>query len=1222
MRENHNPTAGDHDAGHNGRKRERDDPAARADAFFETRRDEKGEILEGLFAKAVVERRRQELERLSGAGDEHAGTPGPAGSVNWTPIGPSVIAAGIGPNIGVSGRINSLAVGPSGSRVYAGAANGGAWFSPDGGAHWRPLDDYAVSPTVFGGLLEADSLSVGAVAVRFGASAATDDVYVGTGEPFQNYDAYLGVGIRHSASGGAPGTWALEATNLTSCGVFAIVIDPEDPTIVHAATTVGILRRPAAAPFTNWAQVTSPAFTDPSGRATSIVVAGTGASKRYYAAFQSGGVYRSSDAVTWTALTGLGGNGRISLAVAESDPAIVYAFRADATLARLVGTAFQTVAGLPASAIFPGGQGWYDIAILVSPSDPNTVILGGDWYAVFKGTITGGPGSFTFPFDPANAANPTADATWVGQGVHSDVHALAFGRNAANTAFDGSNVWVGSDGGAFNSTMAGAANSFRTRNTGLAITQTAYIAQRPDTDAVVFAGSQDNGTNRLLGEEAAREVQGGDGGGTAVDQNDPYRVMRQYIGVSLTRSTTGGGGGWTDVPFPPAAPASGEYAGFVAPIASSPAGVSPGLVAFGTNRLWLSGDWGSTWVTLPTATNPYSASPPDLAQDVIGGGTVQAIAFASATTIFAATILTICRYDKAATWSRTVLPTTGLSIHPVTALAVADAATGTLYAAVGAGGYPHLWFWDGATWTAAMPTSVVDVPTHAVVVDPDHPNDVYVGTDVGVWKGTKTGPSAWNWVVFSQGLPESAVVDLAVHRKARLLRASTHGRGVWEIELDAAAGIDPDLYLRVNYADTGRTPGGARHAWVEGAPDPTRQGFNVYHWMSADIKVRRPSIAGLPALGSPPDYLDYAVNIGDYVESTSNLETADVTGTNRVFVEVHNRGLTAVPAGQVRICLLITDASAGLPALPANWATHINSGDTSSAWLAGTSWHFADAVTPYRSPPADVDVRTPQVVEFQTDFASLSLPMGHNHVCAAAFVTATGDSIAAVDTNLDQVTMHDKHVAHRNLHLVAAGAKPSTAGDGYDQEPQTFLIEFHNSRRKREKVELVFDRSAFPGRLTVALPPAVLDQAVGGLDGFELVERDGHALRLRRWLGEWVERLGEEIEELGELLEGDRLELEEADERPSRRSAARRTAKRLAQLDHERALIARGEATAVLRGIELEPGSPITAAITIEAPRTAAPGDTFRLDVIQRTGNTILGGSTYVIAVADSTEQR
>src|SRR5262249_39760807 len=151
-----------------------------------SRRDEQGEVLHGeLFAKGIVKRRaaeRRDREQRSLLNEEPGGTPGPPGSVNWTPLGPSALATGTGQDAAVSGRVNGIAAGPSGSRVYAGAANGGIWFSPDGGASWAPLDDYSASPS-FVGSVEADSLSVGAVAVRFGASAATDDVYVGTGEP-------------------------------------------------------------------------------------------------------------------------------------------------------------------------------------------------------------------------------------------------------------------------------------------------------------------------------------------------------------------------------------------------------------------------------------------------------------------------------------------------------------------------------------------------------------------------------------------------------------------------------------------------------------------------------------------------------------------------------------------------------------------------------------------------------------------------------------------------------------------------------------------------------------------------------------------------------------------------------------------------------------------------------------------------------------------------------
>ena len=188
--------------------------------------------------------------------------------------------------------------------------------------------------------------------------------------------------------------------------------------------------------------------------------------------------------------------------------------------------------------------------------------------------------------------------------------------------------------------------------------------------------------------------------------------------------------------------------------------MTPALVAFGTHRLWLSEDWGTSWVTLPSATNPYAPATPDAAQDSIDGSAIRAIAFVSATRVYAATSSEIWRYDEGLAWSKTVLPTAELpAYHPFTALAL-DAAGG-LYATIGGAGIAHLYYFDGVSWHAALPTSVVDVPAHAVAADPADPSIVYVGTDVGCWKGTKTGATSWSWILFSQGLPESAIVDLA-----------------------------------------------------------------------------------------------------------------------------------------------------------------------------------------------------------------------------------------------------------------------------------------------------------------------------------------------------------------------------------------------------------------------------------------------------------------------------
>lgn len=1197
---------------------EREDKEAgaeeRAKWFYGTRSDSKGKVLNGIWARAAHRRRMLEKEALGSA--SVAGQPGPMGSVNWTPIGPSVVISGIQD----SGRITSIVVGPSGNRVYAGAANGGVWLSTNGGSDWAPLDDYTTSPTVFGGSGEADSLTIGAIVVRFGG-AGGDEIFVGTGEFNPAYDSYFGVGIRHLASG----TWTLEATNLAGHRVSEIVIDPDDPTPTHvyAATDIGLFRRPTTAPFSTWTHITSASFTNANGSVSDLIVAGSGATKMFYAAFSSDRVYSSPDGTTWTALTGLAGTGRIALAASESSPGVVYALRQDGTINRLSGTAFSVVTGLPGSVLFadpPSGQGWYDIAIAVHPTNPNTILVGGDAYAVFKGTITGSPGSFVFPFSAANTATPWLDPTWVGSGIHSDVHSITFGLNAAGTAHDPNNVWVGSDGGMFHSAAGGAAGTFTSQNQGLAITEFAYLAQRADTDAVVFGGAQDNGTPRLLGEQAALERAGGDGGGLAYDPNNAYRVLRQYVRASLD-VTTDGGASWSGLAFPPttanttaqnsAAAAENGATGFVAPIAAAADGATS-LAAFGTNRLWLTSDWGTTWVTLPANTNPYLPATPNAAQDVIDGNPVSAIAFASATRIFAATYNTIWRYDKSgASWSNTVIPNTGLpAFHIFTALAIDDPVVGSFYATLGSGGVAHVYYYDGAAWHAAMPTSVVDVPTHAVVVDPANPQVLYVGTDVGCWKGVKSAGPSWMWTVFSQGLPESAITHLAIHAPSRLLRAATHGRSIWEIDLSATSGLDPDIYLRANYNDTGRLNGGTRAPWVENHLDPTHVNYTLYHWMSADIKVRRPSLPGLPALSSPVTYEDFAVNIGDYVDSVARIETADLSGTDRIFVEVHNRSLTPVPAAQVRVLLLAADASAGLPALPAGYATHINSGDTSSAWLAGSGWRFVDSSSPYHSLSRDLDVRTPQVVEYQLDFSTLGLPATHDHVCLAAFISTPGDQITSTSTNLDQVTMSDKHIAHRNLHLVAVGSTPGTEPGTFHLSPQTMLLDFHNTLGRGSVVDLVFDRRNFPGEVVLTLPQAVqFADPKAAVADFQVVHRDRFADLLHREIGRWLEKVGELVERVGEELAGD-----------SSDDVARvRRSRKLATLDRSRIFVAdKDQVVPTVRGVRLERGGKFTVGITIHVPPDAKPGDSYRLDVLQREGNIIRGGSSYVIAVAES----
>ena len=437
--------------------------------------------------------------------------------------------------------------------------------------------------------------------------------------------------------------------------------------------------------------------------------------------------------------------------------------------------------------------------------------------------------------------------------MHADVHELIWIAGPGGAA---PQLWVACDGGVFRSAKDGERHSFEARNTGLASLEAQYLAQHPRSDAVLFVGTQDNGTIRPVGAETWTVASKGDGGGTAIDPRDPRRVIAQYTYSDYYRSTDGGesfhairlfrkppstAGFSVRKAYQEAQKTEHDASSFYCGVAAIDTGTVMRL-AVGTDRVWLSTDWGDSWVTLPTALDPYDpATPgaPNRTQDKLpGDGATVSLRWASPDVLWAATADGIHRFAFAAgAWTRTVrydrvavaaivaggAPPPAGQIPPdlpVTDLAPHDPARGphgSLYATTSGVGGQHVWWFDGtATW---IPTGLlVDTPAHAVTVDPDHHDVLYVGTDVGVWKGEGTfppgGAPSWTWDPYANGLPEAAVIDLAVHAPTRLLRAALRGRGVWELALD---GVEqgPEVYLRAHAYDTRRRPVPAA-----GAADP------------------------------------------------------------------------------------------------------------------------------------------------------------------------------------------------------------------------------------------------------------------------------------------------------------------------------------------------------------------------------------------------------------------
>jgi hypothetical protein len=94
----------------------------------------------------------------------------------------------------------------------------------------------------------------------------------------------------------------------------------------------------------------------------------------------------------------------------------------------------------------------------------------------------------------------------------------------------------------------------------------------------------------------------------------------------------------------------------------------------------------------------------------------------------------------------------------------------------------------------ALSSGLPDLPHNALAIDPQSgaagtpATDIYVGTDKGVYN-SRDGGVTWN--VYGTGFPHVSVFGLEIQDQARVIRAATHGRGMYE----TFVALTPDVQL-------------------------------------------------------------------------------------------------------------------------------------------------------------------------------------------------------------------------------------------------------------------------------------------------------------------------------------------------------------------------------------------------------------------------------------------
>ena len=536
----------------------------------------------------------------------------PYRTMNWSFVGPT----------NISGRIADVAVADRGTsrRLYAGSCCGGVWVSDDLGQTWQAVFN------------QEASTAVGALAV---APSNPDIVWVGTGESNIFRSSYTGVGVYKSTDNAK----TFQNMGLIDTGtVGRIVIHPTDPNIVYVASAGqewvenemrGVFKTTdGGKTWTHSLKISQKTGAvdlamDPKDPNTFYAAAWQRQRRKWNdprvePGFDESGIFKTTDAGrNWTRLTkGLppaNVTGRIGLAVAASNPNVVYAFydnyacdtraaeEAKAAAAAGRGGRGANPGGSAASCPIKGnevyrsndkGASWTLVSgqtdeqrafmkgmsntyawvfgnIRVDPTDENTI------YTLALGVSVSRDGGKTFerigqppPGVPATAP-PAAGAPGGGRGAGGDNHAMWI--DPKNPRF----IVLGNDSG-FRTTSDGGQTWRRADLPTVTVFSTAFDM---DTPFRVYGSVQDHGSYRAAidisgGRESLKAIpwEGAPGGeytSHAVDPRNPnivYSGKLTRTDYSVAAAARGGGGaagragaaGGAVTPPAPAAPPAAQ----------------------------------------------------------------------------------------------------------------------------------------------------------------------------------------------------------------------------------------------------------------------------------------------------------------------------------------------------------------------------------------------------------------------------------------------------------------------------------------------------------------------------------------------------------------------------------------------------------------------------------------------------------------------------------------
>lgn len=708
----------------------------------------------------------------------------PFGEPAWRHIGPLLM----------SGRVTDIAKHPDQPfTFYVATASGGVWKTTNEGTDWTPIFD------------DAPSASVGAITVD---PSNPDRIWVGLGEANIFRSSMSGTGVYRSDDAGK--TWQPMGLAETQ-HIARIVVHPKDSNVVYVAASGreytpnperGVYRSTDGGK--TWELVL---FESDMAGAIDLVMDPANPDILYASLWHrirhawsdplpgpGGGIYRSTDAGdTWQRMTeGLPArerSGRIGLAVSASQPNTVYALIDNHEIARKAREGELDPYGRPREDVIKGAEvyrsddrgetwrlasedsrlmkrlfatyGWVFGQIRVDPNDVDTVYIMG--VPLLKST----DGGKTFQ-------------SLMYPGLHGDHHAMWI--DPSNSDY----IINGNDGG-INLSYDGGTTWKNIEN--LPVVQFYNVAVDNAKPFNVYGSIQDNNSwrgpsNHRPGRSNPNDwtqIPGGEASYIAIDPEDPDTLYSESFYGSIMRSNLATGE--TKRIKPEAGEGEPPLRGqWLAPFQLSPH--NSRVIYHGMQYVFRSMNRGESWERIS----------PDLTHnDPEKQGN---ISFATISTLSESPLKFGLLYvgtddgrvhvtrDGGENWSERVR---GLPPHKWVSRVVASRHDqGTVYLTLNGKRdndfqvYVYRSTDYGENWED-ISGNLPGGPVNVIAEDPQLPDVLYVGTDLGIYVSVDGG-SQWN--VLGSGLPITFVHDLAIQERDNVMVIATHGRGMFTLDLN------------------------------------------------------------------------------------------------------------------------------------------------------------------------------------------------------------------------------------------------------------------------------------------------------------------------------------------------------------------------------------------------------------------------------------------------------